>query len=74
MNEKQLCQHFAGQALAGILASPSFSGVLMGMNKGASEDEIDTQARHFLTTVSGISWNIANQMMIEGRERGMIDP
>ena len=73
MNEKQAQQHYAGSALTGILASPTFSSMLVDMNR-YKQDDIDGNARQLLEALAKISWNIASQMAREGRERGLIDP
>lgn len=73
MNEKQAQQHYAGSALTGILASPTFSSLLMDA-KNYNQDDIPGSARQVLETLSKLSWNIASQMAQEGRERGLIDP
>lgn len=73
MNEKQARQHYAGSALTGILASPTFSSMLVDMNR-YKQDDIDGNARQLLEALAKISWNIASQMAREGRERGLIDP
>ena len=73
MNEKEAQQLYAGSALTGILASPTFSSMLVDMNlKG--KDDIQGSARELTELLAKVSWNIASQMAQEGRERGMIDP
>ena len=73
MNEREAHQHYAGSALTGILASPIFSAMLVDMNRD-KQDDFDGSARELLESLSKISWNIASQMVREGREREMIDP
>ena len=73
MNEKEAQQLYAGSALTGILASPTFSSMLVDMNI-SKEADIPGNARDLMAALAKISWNIASQMAQEGRERGMIDP
>ena len=73
MNEKEAQQHYAGSALTGILASPTFSSMLVDISRD-KQDDIQGGAMELLESLAKISWNIASQMVQEGRERGMIDP
>lgn len=73
MNEKDAQQHYAGNALTGILASPTFSSMLVDMNLN-KEDDLQGSARELMDLLAKVSWNIASQMAQEGRERGIIDP
>ena len=70
MNEEQLRQHFAGQALVGILSSPKWSSTLLDMRSGDSNAEHD--AKEITGTLAGMAWSIAEAMIVEGRERGHI--
>ena len=70
MNEEQLRQHFAGQALAGILSSPRWSSALLDMKSGGGN--VDRDAKEVMNTLAGMAWNIAEAMIVEGRERGHI--
>ncbi|MDE2779617.1 MAG: hypothetical protein OXI91_08085 [Chloroflexota bacterium] len=70
MNEEQLRQHFAGQALAGILSSPRWSSALLDMKSEGGN--VDRDAKEVMSTLAGMAWNIAEAMMVEGRERGHI--
>jgi len=73
MNEKEAQQHYAGSALTGILASPTFSSLLMDIDR-YNKDDVPASALKLMEDLAKISWNIASQMAQEGRERGMIDP
>lgn len=70
MNEEQLRQHFAGQALTGILSSPRWSSTLLDIKSG--DGNVDRNAKDVMETLAGIAWNIAEAMMVEGHERGHI--
>ena len=71
MNEEQLRQHFAGQALAGILSSPRWSSDLLDMKSG--DGDVDHDAKDIVGTLAGMAWSIAEAMIVEGRERGHIE-
>ena len=70
MNEQQLRQHYAGQALAGILSSPRWSSTLLDMS--GSDGNVERHAKQITGTLAGMAWNIAEAMIVEGRERGHI--
>lgn len=72
MEENQLYQHYAGVALNGILSSPRWSGALMDMATGSSMDK-RLVAREVPDFLSAISWNIAEAMVREGKERGFVN-
>ena len=73
MNEKEAQRHYAASALTGILASPTFSSLLLDVNR-FNGDDVSGSARQLLEELAKVSWNIASQMAQEGRERGVIDP
>ena len=62
MNEQQLRQHYAGQALAGILSSPRWSSTLLDMT--AKDGNVDHNAKQVMGTLAGIAWNIAEAMIV----------
>ena len=63
MNNLEVVDFFAGQALAGVLASARFSGILM-------ENASDKDPQKTLEIIASLAWNIAEATMVEGRERG----
>ena len=73
MYEDQLRQQFAGQALNGMLASPRWSSMLIdGLSDRVKSNESEV-AREFMDTLVKIAWNIADAMVVEGRERGHVE-
>ena len=75
MDEQQLRQYFAAHTLTGVLSSPTWSSTLLSMKAEEPEpnDDETADAKHVLDTLARIVWNIADAMMVEGRERGHID-
>ena len=74
MDEQQLRQHFAGQALTGILSSPRWSSTLLDMKDDEPRaNENEASAKYVMGVLASIAWNIAEAMIVEGRERGVID-
>ena len=72
MDEEQLHQYFAGHALTGVLSSPRWSSTLLDMKGDTSETDGDG-AKHLMDLLAKIAWNIADAMVVEGRERGHVD-
>ena len=68
MNEEQLRQYFAGHALTGVLASPRWSSTLLDMTPTTETDH----AQEVMDLLAKIAWNIADAMVVEGRERGHV--
>lgn len=74
MDEQQLRQHFAGQALTGILSSPRWSSTLLDMKADDPRtNENEANAKYVMGVLASMAWNIAEAMIVEGRERGVID-
>ena len=70
MNHISTIELFAGHALAGVLASPRFSeGLLRIIDYGEIQDE-GHYNREVMHSIATLAWNIAEAMMVEGRERG----
>ena len=70
MNHIETIEFFAGQALAGVLASPKISeGLLHVIDYGDIEDE-DHYNKEVMHSIATLAWNIAEAMIVEGRERG----
>ena len=70
MNQINTIEFFAGHALAGVLASPKISeGLLRVIDYGQIEDE-DHYSKEVMNSIATLAWNIAEAMVVEGRERG----
>ena len=70
MNNQELLQQYAGQAMMGMLSSPTMSS--MAMNLGSEVYEKTGSTSCVPDVVARISWNIAEAMLTEGKERGHI--
>ena len=70
MEDNQLRQHYAGIAMNGILSSPRWSSILLDMQEG--EGPVDERAKNVIEVLTNLAWNLANSMVIEGRERGFV--
>ena len=70
MTELRLLQHYAGQALTGVLSSPDLSSTALSVAIQERRENEDTQ--YFQNSVARLAWNIAEAMVREGKERGHI--
>ena len=72
MEEQQLLQQYAGQAMNGMLASPRWSAMLIDPLSDRVKSNDSGAARELLDTLTKIAWNIAEAMVMEGSERGYV--
>ncbi len=63
-------EYYAGQALNGVLSSEPVSSVVMRLASQAFHEHENSM--YLATSVARLAWNVAEEMVREGKKRGHI--